>query len=134
MQKLSERLEINPVAFYNFGNHWSLVLEYHNGELNIYDPSLGVRSLPYRLTQRVWYFPKPKHLGLYAADLSKDKYKTPQEPLQQLGPIQRNPVDCGTLSLFAANFVKTIQRESKSQPTLQCIKGRNSHKCLWNWI
>lgn len=111
LQELSEKLELNPIAFYNSGDHWTLILEYYKGQLTIYDPPSGVRSLEYGPAQKVWYFPKPKYLESSAADLSKDGYKILQEPLQQLGPIQRNPADCGPLSLFAANFVKNTQRQ-----------------------
>lgn len=114
LQKLAEDFRLTPVAFYNSGAHWILVTSYDftNGRLRYYNPAEGLREIAYGSAQRVWYFLGDSRLKLQAADLSLDKYRILEEPLDQLGPIQRphNPYDCGPLAVFAARLSRGVER------------------------
>ena len=112
LQAISDNFDLTPVAFYNPGNHWTLITGYNypSSELRFYDPEKGIRTITYYSAQRVWYFPTPGHLKIAAGDLSTDSYKILEEPLDQLGLTMKNAVDCGPLSIFAARLVKLTLR------------------------
>ncbi len=112
LQKITDELKINPVAFLNSGNHWNLVTryDYDLGRIHLYDPLVGLRATqcnPY--VTKVWYFTEPGHIMFTAKTIYDDKYRLIEEPLDQLGAIQTDPVNCGPAVLFAARLIRSIQ-------------------------
>lgn len=110
MQRLVEDFGLAPAAFYNPGGHWTLITDYDypTRRLGLYDPMSGLRLIEYGSAQKVWYFLGNRRIKFSATDLSLDRYRIEREPLDQMGAIQTNPVDCGPLSIFALKLVRGI--------------------------
>ena len=119
LHRLSTDLRLTPVAYHNPGNHWTLVTDATRTPdgitLGVWDPTKGLREIQgYGLT-KVWYFwGKENELKFAASDLITDQYSLPREPLDQLGSLQEDPVNCGPLTVFAARLVRRVMAQSKT--------------------
>lgn len=117
IKKVAEDFDITPLAFFNPGSHWVLVVRAHADGVVAYDPLVGLKDVRYGRINIIEYV-KPKtspedkdnQLMLLPTDfhrLQDDGYNIPEEPLAQLARVQYDPVNCGPLILFAANFARS---------------------------
>lgn len=110
MHQLVSELNLPPTAFFNPGNHWTLVLNPGKETMRIYDPMSGVGDVSTDTRRHIHY-----SMGEGLMRLSKDgfwnfgrllddNYSLPDEPLQKLGAIQTDPWNCGPLAVYAAKI------------------------------
>lgn len=108
IEALVRHLDLSPAAFIRLKDraHWDLVVEAYEESARVYDPTSGVGNLPYSNVSELLYVRNQTETRRDWAYVRNDRYSLLEEPLRQLGPIQRNAIDCGTYCVYGAKVAK----------------------------
>lgn len=116
IHQLVDKLGLPPTAFFNPGNHWTLVVTPGTEQMRVYDPVSGVQDVSTDTNKHI-YYSMSKGLMRLSKDgfwnfgrLLEDNYSLPEEPLQQLGGLQTDAWNCGPLAVYAATLAHGEKR------------------------
>ncbi len=103
--------QITPVALFNPGSHWNLVIKVPPYGIEIFDPINGVRTIGVFRPSDVTYYTSEK--GTFNSqgaldEIKKDGYFLSSGPLRRLGIAQTDPANCVDLSIYAAGVAKGL--------------------------